>query len=107
MTKTGFAGIAAVFVLGGWLIAAPFALRFQPAGAHWVPATQTCVVTGAILAAAAFAAFFVALTLHVRSLYDRVPLGRLLVTVLSCWSACPPWPCMPQPGGSSHDRGQL
>lgn len=69
MTRAGFAGIAAILCLGGWLIAAPFALRFQPAGARWVLTTQTCVVTGSLLSAAAFAAFFVALALHVRSLY--------------------------------------
>ena len=71
MSKAGFAGIAVVFCTGLWLVAAPFALRFQPAGSRWVLATQTSVAVGGILAVAAFAAFFITLTLHVRSLYAR------------------------------------
>jgi hypothetical protein len=69
VTKAGFAGIVAIFGTGLWLIVAPFALRFQPAGTRWVMATQVCVAAGGVLAVAAFAAFFVTLSLHVRSRY--------------------------------------
>jgi Na+/melibiose symporter-like transporter len=70
VTKAGFTGIVAVFFIGLWLVAAPFVLRFQPTGAHWVLATQTSVVVGGLLAVTAFAAFFLTLALHVRALYD-------------------------------------
>jgi hypothetical protein len=70
VTRAGFVGIAVVFCTGIWLIAAPFVLRFQPAGARWVLATQTSVVVGGLLAAAAFAAFFFTLALHIRAAYD-------------------------------------
>ena len=46
-------GLALLGVLGGWLVAAPFALGDQPRGAAWTAATRTDVVTGATLAIAA------------------------------------------------------
>jgi hypothetical protein len=70
VTKAGLAGIVVVFCTGIWLIAAPFVLRFQHAGARWVLATQTSVVVGGLLAVTAFAAFFLTLALHIRALYD-------------------------------------
>ena len=70
MTKTGFAGIVVVFCAGLWLIAAPFVLRFQQAGARWDLATQTSVAVGALLSVAAFGAFFLTVALHIRALYD-------------------------------------
>jgi len=71
VTKAGFTGIVAFFFAGLWLVAAPFVLHFQPAGARWVLATQTSVVVGGLLAVAAFAAFFLTLALYVRALYSR------------------------------------
>jgi hypothetical protein len=67
--SAAFAGIAAIFAIGLWLIAAPFLLGFQPSGARWVLATQTCVILGGVLSAAAFAAFFIAMVAHIRGLY--------------------------------------
>jgi len=46
-------GLALLGILGGWLIAAPFALGDQPRGAAWSAATRTDVVTGAALAGTA------------------------------------------------------
>lgn len=69
MKNLGFAGIAAVFAFGLWLIAAPFVLGFQPSGARWVLATQTCVAAGGVLSVSAFAAFFIAVVAHIRTLY--------------------------------------
>jgi hypothetical protein len=71
VTKVGLAGIVVAFCAGLWLIVAPFALRFQPAGAPWVLATQTSVIVGATLAVASFAGFFLTLALHIRALYDQ------------------------------------
>jgi hypothetical protein len=70
VTKAGLAGIVVVFCTGIWLIAAPFALRFQPAGTRWVLATQTSVIVGGLLAVTAFAVFFLTLALHIRASYD-------------------------------------
>jgi hypothetical protein len=46
-------GLALLTLLGGWLIAAPFALGDQPRGAAWTAATRTDVATGAALAGVA------------------------------------------------------
>lgn len=46
-------GLALLGVLGGWLVAAPFALGDQPRGAAWTAATSTDVATGAALAGTA------------------------------------------------------
>jgi len=46
-------GLVLLAVLGGWLVAAPFALGDQPRGAAWTAATRTDVVTGAALASTA------------------------------------------------------
>jgi len=63
------AGIVVVFLAGAWLIAAPFALRFQHAGAPWTGAALMDVAVGAVLAIAAFAGFFVVLGVRVREIY--------------------------------------
>ncbi len=46
-------GLVLLALLGGWLIAAPFALGDQPRGAAWTAATRTDVATGAALAGVA------------------------------------------------------
>jgi hypothetical protein len=46
-------GIVLLALLGGWLVAAPFALGDQPRGAAWTAATRTDVATGAALAGVA------------------------------------------------------
>lgn len=43
-------GLVLLALLGGWLIAAPFALGDQPRGVAWTAATDTDVATGAALA---------------------------------------------------------
>jgi hypothetical protein len=53
-----------IFLAGGWLIVAPFALGYQPYGADWVSQTTNNVATGipvAVVALVAFGFFFVAL----------------------------------------------
>ena len=46
-------GLVLLGLLGGWLVAAPFALGDQPRGAAWTAATRTDVATGAALAGTA------------------------------------------------------
>jgi hypothetical protein len=60
----GMAVSLLLFLAGGWLIVAPFALGYQPYGADWVSQTTNNVATGipvAVVALVAFAFFFVAL----------------------------------------------
>ena len=53
-----------IFLAGGWLILAPFALGYQPYGADWVTQTTNNFATGipvAVVALIAFAFFFTGL----------------------------------------------
>jgi hypothetical protein len=69
VNRLALAGLAAIFAAGAWLIAAPFVLRYQPAGAPWTGAARLDVAVGAALAVAGFAGFFTALAGRVRELY--------------------------------------
>jgi hypothetical protein len=74
--RLGVAGVLAVFAAGVWLVAAPFALRSQAAGAGWTGATKTDVITGGVLAAAGFAGIFAMIAGQVGELYrDARPGG--------------------------------
>ena len=53
-----------LFLAGGWLIVAPFALGYQPYGADWASQTTNNVATGipvAVVALVAFSFFFAGL----------------------------------------------
>jgi hypothetical protein len=53
-----------IFLAGGWLILAPFALGYQPYGADWTSQTVNDFATGipvAVVALASFALFFFSL----------------------------------------------
>ena len=53
-----------IFLAGGWLILAPFALGYQPYGASWVSQTTNNFVVGicvAVVALISFALFFFSL----------------------------------------------
>ena len=53
-----------IFLAGGWLILAPFALGYQPYGADWVSQTTNSFVVGiciAVVALVALALFFMSL----------------------------------------------
>jgi hypothetical protein len=53
-----------VFLAGGWLILAPFALGYQPYGADWTSQTTNDFATGipvAVVALVSFAFFFLSL----------------------------------------------
>ena len=71
VNKLALAGLAAIFAVGAWLIAAPFVLRYQPAGAAWTGPARLDVTVGAALAAAGFGGFFAALAGRVGELYAQ------------------------------------
>lgn len=73
MTKIALGGLLAMLATGAWLIAAPFVMRYQPAGAPWTGPARLDVAVGAIVATTGFAGFFVALGGRVRELYARRP----------------------------------
>jgi hypothetical protein len=53
----GMAASLIIFLAGGWLILAPFALGYQPYGADWVSQTTNSFVVGICLAVVALVAF--------------------------------------------------
>jgi len=69
VTRIGTAGVALVFGAGVWLVAAPFALGYQLAGAGWTGATKTDVILGGLLAVAGFAGLFGVTAGRVMQLY--------------------------------------
>ena len=69
MTRVGVAGVLAVFAAGVWLIAAPFALGYQPPRVGWAGATKTDVITGGVLAAAGFIGLVAVIAGQVGELY--------------------------------------
>ena len=64
----GMAASLIIFLAGGWLILAPFALGYQPYGADWVNQTTIDFVTGIAVAAVALISFFLFLGSAVGSL---------------------------------------
>src|SRR5437868_14807737 len=60
----GMAASLIIFLAGGWLTLAPFALGYQPYGASWDSQTTNDFVTGipvAVVALVSFAFFFLSL----------------------------------------------
>src|SRR5437868_15210546 len=60
----GIAASLIIFLAGGWLVLAPFALGYQPYGADWVSQTTNDFATGipvAVVALLSFAFFFLSL----------------------------------------------
>ena len=73
VNKIALGGLLAMLAAGAWLIAAPFVVRYQPAGAPWSGPARLDVAVGAIVATAGFAGFFAVLTGRVRELYAGRP----------------------------------
>ena len=69
VSRVGVAGVVAVLSAGVWLVAAPFALGYQPAGAGWTGATKTDVILGGLLTVAGFAGLFGVTAGRVMQLY--------------------------------------
>ena len=75
VNRSALAGLAAVFAIGVWLVAAPFVLRYSPAGTRWTGAARLDVAVGAAVTLTGAGAFLVALTGRVRELYARAGAG--------------------------------
>ena len=71
VNRGALAGLAVIFAIGAWLVAAPFVLRYQPAGARWTGATRLDVAVGAALAVSGAAAFLTALAGRAGDLYRQ------------------------------------
>lgn len=55
VSRIGVASVVAIFAIGMWLVAAPFAVGFQSPGTGWSGATRTDEIVGGTLAMAGFA----------------------------------------------------
>ena len=55
MSKIAVGGLLVMAATGAWLVAAPFVVRYQPAGAPWTGAARMDVAVGAVVAAAGLA----------------------------------------------------
>ncbi|MEU7900723.1 hypothetical protein AB0B45_48835 [Nonomuraea sp. NPDC049152] len=55
-SKLGVSALALLFLGGLWLVAAPFAVGYQPRGDEWTDATVNDVWVGGLLAGGAFLA---------------------------------------------------
>ena len=78
----GMAASLIIFLAGGWLILAPFALGYQPYGADWVSQTTNSFVMGicvAVVALVAFALFFMSLLGSLRATGVLVAPTRVVV----------------------------
>jgi hypothetical protein len=75
VNKIALGGLLAMLAVGAWLVAAPFVVGYQLAGAPWTGPARMDVVVGAIMAAAGFTGFFVALAGRVRELYAQAGRG--------------------------------
>jgi hypothetical protein len=69
VSRVGTGAVVVVFLAGLWLLAAPFALRFQPARAGWAGVTRVDVTVGGVLAVAGFIGLFGVLAGRVREMY--------------------------------------
>jgi hypothetical protein len=69
VSKIALGGLLVMAAAGAWLVAAPFVVRYQPAGAPWTGPARMDVAVGAIVAAVGLTGFFVALAGRVRTLY--------------------------------------
>ena len=75
MSKVALGGLLVMAATGAWLVAAPFVVRYQPAGAPWTGAARMDVAVGAVVAAAGLAGFFAALAGRVNDLYAAAARG--------------------------------
>ncbi len=86
----GMVASLAIFLAGGWLILAPFALGYQPSGADWVNQTVNSFVVGicvAVVALVAFALFFFSLLGSLRAAGIVAARSRTQATVAAAETA--------------------
>jgi hypothetical protein len=73
VSKIALGGLLVMAAAGAWLVAAPFVLRYQAAGAPWTGAARMDVAVGSVVTAAGLAGFAAALAGRVRELYTERP----------------------------------
>jgi len=91
-----------IFLAGGWLILAPFALGYQPYGADWVSQTTNSFILGicvAVVALVAFVLFFYSLLGSLRATGVLVAPSRVVAQAPVAYQAQAP---MPQAGAQSQ-----
>lgn len=77
MTRAGLAMIALVFLAGLWLVAAPFAVRYQPPHVAWTGITRADVIIGSALAVTGFGGMLAVIAGRVREMYaDAAAIAR-------------------------------
>lgn len=90
----GMVASLVIFLAGGWLILAPFALGYQPYGADWVSQTTNDFVVGicvAVVALVAFVLFFFSLlgSLRASGVIAARPRSRAVAVAETASSAMP------------------
>src|SRR5437588_2345441 len=91
----GMAASLIIFLAGGWLILAPFALGYQPYGADWVSQTTNSFVMGicvAVVALISFALFFYSLLGSLRATGVLVAPSREVAQAPVSYQAQAPMP---------------
>src|SRR6266480_1976583 len=91
----GMAASLVIFLAGGWLILAPFALGYQPYGTDWVSQTTNSFVLGicvAVVALVAFALFFMSLLGSLRATGVLVAPSREVAQAPVSYQAQAPMP---------------
>lgn len=91
----GMAASLIIFLAGGWLILAPFALGYQPYGADWVSQTTNSFVVGicvAVVALVAFVLFFYSLIGSLRASGVLVTPTRVVAQAPVAYQAQAPMP---------------
>ena len=69
MTRAGLAMLALIFLAGLWLVAAPFAVRYQPPHEAWTGITRADVGIGAALAVTGLGGMLAVIAGRVREMY--------------------------------------
>jgi hypothetical protein len=91
----GMAASLIIFLAGGWLILAPFALGYQPYGADWASQTTNSFVMGiciAVVALVAFVLFFYSLLGSLRATGVLVAPSRVVTQAPVSYQAQAPIP---------------
>ena len=84
-----------IFLAGGWLILAPFALGYQPYGADWVSQTTNSFIMGicvAVVALIAFVLFFYSLLGSLRATGVLVAPSRMVAQAPVAYQTQAPLP---------------
>ncbi len=99
----GMAASLIIFLAGGWLILAPFALGYQPYGADWASQTTNSFVVGicvAVVALVAFVLFFYSLLGSLRSTGVIIAPSRVVAQAPVAYQA-------PMPQTSAQSQNDL